>query len=154
MNYEVLIIQYIQENLQIFGDILQNFSQLFNIKLFLVILLILYSIKYITGKQILILFLGQLIIFGIKSIIKRPRPFENNNNIKLLEKMNIDKYSFPSGHTFSALMITHFIYLNTGTYYYLIPIITGLARMYLGVHYPTDLLGSYLIYYLIKNYIL
>jgi undecaprenyl-diphosphatase len=89
------------------------------------------------------LFMSSLLVVTIKIAIKRPRPFEILEDIRatLIPK---DKNSFPSGHTCAALTmgmilsqsltsITSFIVMG-------ISMLVGVSRMYLGVHYPSDVL--------------
>lgn len=92
-----------------------------------------------------------LIVFIVKHIIKRERP----NIQRLVEEKG---YSFPSGHTFSAtcfygliiFMINvssiSLIYQILLTIFLLILIITiGFSRIYLGVHYFSDVIGGFLL---------
>lgn len=98
----------------------------------------------------------------IKNIIARDRP----TGINIIEE---NGYSFPSGHTaISTVVYGYLIYLiynyvsNKKLKYVLISIlsiiilIVGLTRIYLGVHYTSDVLGGYLLgisYLLIFTYV-
>jgi len=85
----------------------------------------------------------------IKVIIHRPRP-------DILKLVEVGGYSFPSWHAMTAvsffgyliyLILTYFKhwtrYIFTGLLGLLIFTI-GLSRIYLGVHYPSDVLGGYI----------
>jgi undecaprenyl-diphosphatase len=73
--------------------------------------------------------------------------------------------SFPSGHTSSAFNTATFICLTYPKWYVIAPAAlwatsVAYSRMYLGVHYPSDVLAgavlgagtAYLTYYLNKHY--
>ena len=99
------------------------------------------------GTLILILAAGLNIL--LKGAIARPRPFEN-------PLAYASFYSFPSGHAMSAIVFYGFLihiifsldikpvlkYLFTLIFIF-ISFVIGLSRIYLGVHYASDILGGY-----------
>jgi len=122
-------------------------------KVFMIIILVLFHLKKISLLQVLFLGTSQFILFTIKYIIKRKRPFKCNKNIKLLENMNFDKYSFPSGHTFSAFILSTIIKKNFNIDLKFFPFLVGLSRIYLGVHYPSDVFGGIILAKIVLQFI-
>ncbi|NFL87163.1 phosphatase PAP2 family protein [Clostridium botulinum] len=87
--------------------------------------------------------IGALIGDGIiKPIVARARPFNFVENIQLLIKAPTS-YSFPSGHTMSSFAAATIIYIankKMGIGAFLLAALIGFSRMYLYVHYPSDVL--------------
>lgn len=85
--------------------------------------------------------LGNLLL---KNIIARNRPCWINDTIQMLISVPQD-YSFPSGHTLSsftaATIIMHFD-KRMGTVAYILASIIAFSRLYLYVHFPTDVLAG------------
>lgn len=87
----------------------------------------------------------------IKHIIRRPRP----NVLRLVEESG---YSFPSGHSMVSMafygIIIYLVYKNVSNKYLkwiliillsLLILSIGFSRIYVGVHYFTDVAGGFLL---------
>lgn len=112
-------------------------------------------------------FCSSCISFSLKDIFKRARPIFSgaveSGEIRHLKVDNflIDtdfkptSFSFPSGHTTNGGTL----YLSIATYFkkrwvtivgIILTIMLGISRLYIGVHYPTDVLAGYIISFLVS----
>ena len=83
----------------------------------------------------------------IKNVVARPRPCAVDSSVKLLIPFP-SEYSFPSGHTsngFAAAVSIFLFYRKPGIVALIAAGIIAFSRMYLFVHYPTDILGGILL---------
>ena len=83
----------------------------------------------------------------LKKMIARQRPCWLNETVQLLVN-NPKDYSFPSGHTMASFAVAPIIYRANkkwGIAAYILAGLIGFSRMYLYVHYPSDVLGGMLI---------
>ncbi|MBW2475122.1 MAG: phosphatase PAP2 family protein [Deltaproteobacteria bacterium] len=86
--------------------------------------------------------LSVLLFMCVKNLIGRPRPFEAWQELTCLMAPP-DKFSFPSGHTMTAFSIWGAFFVGIpllSHFYLLIALLIGLSRIFLGLHYPTDVL--------------
>ncbi len=101
----------------------------------------------IISNLVIVTILNQL----LKNILQRPRP----NEFRIIEETG---YSFPSGHSMASMAFYgYLIYLiykyvkNKYLKWTLIVLLSilictiGISRIYLGVHYTSDVLGGFLI---------
>lgn len=84
----------------------------------------------------------------LKPLVARTRPFDMPGvDVKLLVKELSDK-SFPSGHTLACFEAASVLMLNDkrlGILALVIAVSVALSRLYLYVHYPTDVLAGVLL---------
>lgn len=108
------------------------------------------------GLGIIVLFLAALITFTdqitnlFKYSFERLRPcndLEVNQIARIVEKRS--SFSFFSGHASNSFATTTFVVLILRKYYkhtyllFLFPLIFAFSRIYLGLHFPGDILTGY-----------
>lgn len=87
----------------------------------------------------------------LKPLVARIRPFDANDlkNILLIEAPT--DYSFPSGHTmssFAAAIVLIYMDKKIGIIAMILAVLIAFSRLYLYVHYPSDVLAGMILGFL------
>ena len=83
----------------------------------------------------------------LKNLVARTRPYDVNTGVQLLVS-RLHDYSFPSGHTLSSFVAATIIMHSDrrmGIAAYVFASIIAFSRLYLYVHFPTDILAGALL---------
>ena len=120
-------------------------SHMGNGVLYIVLAVVLLCFKK-TRKAGVVLTLALILEYTIVSIlikpaVARPRPYTVNTLIQLLIEEPKD-WSFPSGHTSAAFTMIFALYFMKNRWWIpmaIFGVLVAFSRMYLYVHYPTDI---------------
>lgn len=148
---EIKILDFIQKSKTDFGDtVLTAITSLGNGGIFWILFtLILLFIKK-TRKMGAVLAAALIIDAVLCNIILKPavariRPYDVNTAVNLIVKKPSD-YSFPSGHTAASFTCTTGLFMFRLKKFWIpalvLSVLIAFSRLYLYVHYPTDILGG------------
>nr|WP_106784465.1 phosphatase PAP2 family protein [Lysinibacillus timonensis] len=158
VSFDLAVISYVQRlEAPILTAIMKFFTTIGSFKWILVIAIVVIIFLYFVLKHRSELFLFTIVIAAtpiingiIKGFFERARP-------DLHRLIEIGGYSFPSGHAMNAMAVYGIL---TFLFWRHIPsrlgrsvlifissvfiLMIGISRIYLGVHYPSDIIGGYL----------
>lgn len=80
----------------------------------------------------------------LKHLVERPRPCQVLSDARLVVKC-LHSFSFPSGHattSFAAASLIGHYYRKAAVPAFIIAVLVAFSRIYVGVHYPSDVLGG------------
>lgn len=108
------------------------------------------------GRRLaLAVFFSAMVNAGIKLLVMRSRPI-GAEGVRSIYTKSAGGYSFPSGHTQQSTAFWRTLFLLypqrvlavVGTF---VALLVGLSRIYLGVHWPSDVLGGFILGWLVAD---
>ncbi len=142
------IVKAIQSIGNSFFDVFFNMASMFGEEVFiiLVLLIVYFGINKRFGEYMgLSLMTTLLVNTSLKNIFKADRPFQADSGIVNKRPATAGGFSFPSGHSQSASTTFWSLYAYGKKKWLLVlsvilPILVMVSRMYLGVHFPKDVI--------------
>lgn len=133
--------------------IVKVFTHLGDVGIMWIVIAVLLMFFKRTRKYGLLMFASLVLTYLVnnlllKDLIDRTRPYEMFDNVQRLIGKKHDA-SFPSGHSASSFAAAMCIYLNGPKKYgilaLLLALLIALSRLYVGVHYPGDIVTGAII---------
>ena len=154
--FESGIILWIQENIRgpvgdVFWQFITHLGDEGYLWIVMGIILLFFKKTRPIGFTVLISLLFDFLIINValKGLVARPRPFVVNELIEPLVGGVSPYRSFPSGHSggsFAAMFALYrWVPKKIGIPALFLASLVALSRLYVGVHYPTDILGGFII---------
>lgn len=154
MGFEIQILDWIQTLRTPVGDVLMPLiTSLGNAGIIWIILTVVLLAIPGTRKTGIVLaaalVLDVILCNGIiKNLVARTRPYDINTAVQLLIAKPHD-YSFPSGHTAASFASVSALYFAGEKRMWkpalVLAVLIAFSRLYLYVHFPTDILGGILL---------
>ena len=154
MNIELKILDWFQTlHTPVLDKFMTSVTKLGNAGIFWIILTVLFLLipkMRKTGVVMAAALIIDLLLCNVllKNLVARTRPYDVNTGIQLLVAKLRD-YSFPSGHTAASFASVATLYFGGEKKLWkpalVLACLIAVSRLYLYVHYPTDVLGGVVI---------
>ena len=151
IGYNLVSKYLISENVTPIVKIITNLGGAFTLITISIISIVIIRDKKIGISILLNLLSISALNLALKNILQRPRP----NEFRIIDESG---YSFPSGHSMISMafygFIIYLIYKNVKNNYLkygliaflsILIFLIGISRIYLGVHYTSDVIAGFLI---------
>lgn len=154
MNIELKILDWFQTlHTPVLDKFMTSVTKLGNAGIFWIILTVLFLLipkMRKTGAVMAAALIIDLLLCNVllKNLVARTRPYDVNTGVQLLVA-KLHDYSFPSGHTAASFTSVAALYFAEEKKLWkptlVIACLIAVSRLYLYVHYPTDVLGGVVI---------
>jgi membrane-associated phospholipid phosphatase len=148
-SFLIQLIQGLQTMSPVLDGVMKLFSFLGTIEFYLLLIPFVYWVvnTQIGFRLLMVLISTDFLTLGFKQILRQPRPYWIGEVKALAEETS---YGIPSSHASDSLAVWGYLAyrLKKNWLYALWVVMVGmicLSRMYLGVHFPTDVLVGWLI---------
>ncbi len=152
-SWDVSVLQWIQENLRndVLDPVMLFITNLGSVGFIWIVVSLILMIPKRTRMAGLVSAISMAVSFlaanlVIKPAVARLRPYETYAFLQALQVQR--EFSFPSGHTVcafaSSLILVRMLPKKAGIPLVILAIAIAWSRLYVGVHYPSDVIAGFL----------